>query len=40
MAAPPVSVTSVGAFPYGVPAEASARFCPWCYRDGDATCSV
>jgi len=32
--------TSVGAFPYGAPAEASARFCPWCYRDGDTTCSI
>jgi hypothetical protein len=32
---------SAGALPYGAPAEATARFCPWCYRDGsDATCSV
>ncbi len=32
---------SVGVFPYGAPAEATARFCPWCYRNGDgATCSV
>ena len=22
----------------GAPAEASARYCPWCYRDGDTTC--
>ena len=34
------SATSAGAFPYGPPAEATARFCPWCYRDGDRPCSV
>ena len=36
----PVRTTSIGAFACGAPAEASARFCPWCYRDGDRVCSV
>ncbi len=34
------SATSAGAFPYGPPAEATARFCPWCYRDADRPCSI
>lgn len=34
------AAASAGAFPYGPPAEASARFCPWCYRGDDSPCAV
>jgi hypothetical protein len=40
MAPIPSPASSVGAFPYGAPAEATARFCPWCYRDGSGPCAV
>ena len=36
----PSPASSAGAFPYGAPAEATARFCPWCYRDGSGPCVV
>ena len=40
MAADTHPVASAGVFPYGPPAEATARFCPWCYRDGGQPCAT
>ncbi|MFP5376749.1 MAG: hypothetical protein ACLGIO_08220, partial [Acidimicrobiia bacterium] len=34
------AAASAGVFPYGPPVEATARFCPWCYREGDRPCET